>query len=165
MTSRSRLRSLNHSGVSIVHWSWNKYVTPWLILGYSSFTLVLSTRLCCNCIFNWPVTVRCVWWYCVIGPVGSSATQVILDEWYSSLTSLCLIVACLLIVSAVLMAPLLSIAFSLRQRKEGRCTLSFLRTGVSESSLQYINPLMHKVAKMVAYNNGVRRHTGVTHGF
>jgi len=28
-----------------------------------------------------------------------------------------------------------------------------------------LNPLMHKVAKMVTYNNGVRRHTGLTHGF
>ena len=27
------------------------------------------------------------------------------------------------------------------------------------------NLLMHKVAKMVTRNNGVRRHTGVTHGF
>ena len=27
------------------------------------------------------------------------------------------------------------------------------------------NPLMHKVAKMVTWNNGVRRHTGLTHGF
>ena len=28
-----------------------------------------------------------------------------------------------------------------------------------------LNPLMHKVAKMVTCNNGVRRHTGLTHGF
>jgi len=27
-----------------------------------------------------------------------------------------------------------------------------------------INPLMQKVAKMVTWNNGVRRHTGLTHG-
>jgi len=27
------------------------------------------------------------------------------------------------------------------------------------------NPLMHKVAKMVTQNNGVRRRTGLTHGF
>jgi len=28
-----------------------------------------------------------------------------------------------------------------------------------------LNPYIHKVAKMVAQNNGVRRHTGLTHGF
>ena len=28
-----------------------------------------------------------------------------------------------------------------------------------------LNPLMHKVAKIVTKNNGVRRHTGLTHGF
>jgi len=28
-----------------------------------------------------------------------------------------------------------------------------------------LNPLMHKVVKMVTWNNGVRRHTGLTHGF
>jgi len=28
-----------------------------------------------------------------------------------------------------------------------------------------INPLMHKVAKMKTWNNGVRRHTGLIHGF
>jgi len=28
-----------------------------------------------------------------------------------------------------------------------------------------LNPLMHKVAKIVTWNNGVRRHTGLTHGF
>jgi len=28
-----------------------------------------------------------------------------------------------------------------------------------------LNPLMHKVAKMVTWNNGVRRHTGLTRGF
>ena len=28
-----------------------------------------------------------------------------------------------------------------------------------------VNPLTHKVAKMVTQNNGVRRHTGLTHGF
>jgi len=28
-----------------------------------------------------------------------------------------------------------------------------------------LNPLMHKVAKMVTQNNGVRRHAGLTHCF
>jgi len=33
-----------------------------------------------------------------------------------------------------------------------------------ESNVAF-NRLMHKVAKMVTPNNGVRRHTGLTHGF
>jgi len=33
------------------------------------------------------------------------------------------------------------------------------------SRLLWRHPLMHKVAKMVTQNNGVRRHTGLTHGF
>ena len=33
------------------------------------------------------------------------------------------------------------------------------------AELTVANPLMHKVAEMVTYNNGVRRHTGLTHGF
>jgi len=32
-------------------------------------------------------------------------------------------------------------------------------------SIGLLNPLMHKVAKMVTQNNGVRRHTGLTRGF
>jgi len=32
-------------------------------------------------------------------------------------------------------------------------------------NVDYVYPLMHKVAKIVTQNNGVRRHTGLTHGF
>jgi len=33
---------------------------------------------------------------------------------------------------------------------------------VRRRQLRFVNPLMHKVAKMITWNNAVRRHTGVT---
>jgi len=49
----------------------------------------------------------------------------------------------------------------------GRGCSQSQRTHRSDETSEWtlLNPLMHKVAKMVTTNHGVRRHTGLTHGF